>query len=115
MWCTNCNKTTYSETCEVCGSKTQQETPIEVYWCDSCRVPIIREVSDSHPLTCPCCGDKLKYLAKDLRPVFPEERLLLELIEGKPLSYKSASVWAADSRYYIDGKSTNLSIDRLKN
>jgi phosphoadenosine phosphosulfate reductase len=114
MWCTNCNKTTYSETCEVCGSKTQQETPIEVYWCDSCRVPIIREVSDSHPLTCLCCGDKLKYLAKDLRPVFPEERLLLELIEGKPLSYKSASVWAADSRYYIDGKSTNLSIDRLK-
>lgn len=114
MWCTNCNKNTYSETCEVCGSKTQQETPIEVYWCDSCRVPIIREVSDSHPLTCPCCGDKLNYLAKDLRPVFPEERLLLELIEGKPLSYKSASVWAADSRYYIDGKSTNLSIDQLK-
>lgn len=114
MWCTNCNKTTYSETCEVCGSKTQQEAPIEVYWCDSCRVPIIREVSDSHSLTCPCCGGKLKYLAKDLRPVFPEERLLLELIEGKPLSYKSASVWAADSRYYIDGKSTNLSIDRLK-
>lgn len=114
MWCTNCNKTTYSDTCEVCGSKTQQETPIEIYWCNSCRVPVIREVSDNHPLVCPCCGEKIRYLAKDLRPVFPEERLLLELIEGKPLAYKSASVWAADSRYYIDGKPTNLSIDRLK-
>jgi phosphoadenosine phosphosulfate reductase len=114
MWCTNCNKTTYSDTCEICGSKTQQETPIEVYWCDSCHAPVIREVTDAHTLTCPCCGEQIKYLAKDLRPVFPEERLLLELIEGKPFAYKSASVWAADSRYYIDGKSTNLSIDRLK-
>lgn len=114
MWCTNCNKTTYSDICEVCGGKTQQETPVEIYWCDSCRAPIIREVSNDHPLECPCCGNKIRYLSKDLRPVFPEERLLLEIIDGKPLAYKSASVWAADSRYYIDGKSTNLSIDRLK-
>lgn len=114
MWCTNCNKITYSDICEVCGSKTQQETPVEIYWCDSCRAPIIREVSNDHPLECPCCGNKIRYLSKDLRPVFPEERLLLEIIDGKPLAYKSASVWAADSRYYIDGKSTNLSIDRLK-
>lgn len=114
MWCTNCNKTTYSDTCEVCGGKTQQETPIEIYWCNSCRVPIIREVSDSNALTCPCCGGKIKYLSKDLRPVFPEERLLLELIKGTPLAYKNASVWAADSRYYIDGQSSNISIDRLK-
>ena len=114
MWCTNCNKATYSDTCEICGSKTQQETPIEIYWCNSCRVPIIREVSDIHEPTCPCCGSKIQYLVKDLRPVFPEERLLLEIIEGKPFAYKTASVWAADSRYYIDGKATNLSIERLK-
>ena len=114
MWCANCSKNTYSDTCEVCGSKTQQETPIEVYWCASCRAPIIREVTDIHALTCPNCGGEIRYLAKDLRPVFPEERLLLELIEGKPFAYKSAAVWAADSRYYINGESTNLSIDRLK-
>ena len=114
MWCANCSKNTYSDTCEVCGSKTQQETPIEVYWCASCCAPIIREVTDIHALTCPNCGGEIRYLAKDLRPVFPEERLLLELIEGKPFAYKSAAVWAADSRYYINGESTNLSIDRLK-
>lgn len=114
MWCANCNKTTYSDTCEVCGSKTQQETPIEIYWCSSCCVPVIREVSDTHAHICPNCGNKITYLSKDLRPVFPEERLLLEIIDGKPLAYKNASVWAADSRYYINGQSTNLSIERLK-
>ena len=114
MCSSDLSKNTYSDTCEVCGSKTQQETPIEVYWCASCRAPIIREVTDIHALTCPNCGGEIRYLAKDLRPVFPEERLLLELIEGKPFAYKSAAVWAADSRYYINGESTNLSIDRLK-
>ncbi len=31
MWCANCNKTSYSDVCEVCGGKTQQDTPIELY------------------------------------------------------------------------------------
>ena len=114
MWCANCNKTSYSDVCEICGGKTQQDTPIELYWCDSCRVPIIREVSDDSPKVCPSCGKPIRYLAKDLRPVFPEERLLLEVIKGKPLAYLHSSVWASGSRYYIDGKTANLSIDTLK-
>lgn len=114
MWCTNCNRISHSETCEICGSKTQQDTPIEVYWCDSCRVPIIREVSNLTPKVCPKCGKPLKYLAKDLRPVFPEERLLLEIIQNKPLAFINSSVWANGSRYYVDGKASNLSIDFLK-
>ena len=114
MWCANCNKTSYSDVCEVCGGKTQQDTPIELYWCDTCRVPIIRELSDSIPKVCPSCGKPIRYLAKDLRPVFPEERLLLEVIKGKPFAYLNSSVWASGSRYYIDGKSSNLSIDTLK-
>jgi phosphoadenosine phosphosulfate reductase len=36
--------------------------------------------------------------------VFPEERLLLEILQGKPLAYQNQSVWAANNRYYIDGK-----------
>ena len=114
MWCTNCNKASYSDVCEVCGGKTQQDTPIELYWCDSCRVPIIRELSDTSPMICPSCGKPIRYLAKDLRPVFPEERLLLEVIKGNPLSYLHSSVWASGSRYYIDGKTANLSIETLK-
>lgn len=52
----------------------------------------------------------MKYLAADLRPVFPEERLLLELLLGKkPFSYVDKSVWASNSRYYIDGKSLSIS------
>lgn len=114
MWCTNCNKASYSDVCEVCGGKTQQDTPIELYWCDSCRVPVIRELSDTSPMICPSCGKPIRYLAKDLRPVFPEERLLLEVIKGHPLSYLHSSVWASGSRYYIDGKTANLSIENLK-
>jgi phosphoadenosine phosphosulfate reductase len=49
-------------------------------------------------------------MAKDLRPVFPEERLLLEiLLNKKPHEFIEQSVWAADSRYYINGKSIALS------
>lgn len=114
MWCTNCNKASYSDVCEVCGGKTQQDTPIELYWCDSCRVPVIRELSDTSPMICSSCGKPIRYLAKDLRPVFPEERLLLEVIKGNPLSYLHSSVWASGSRYYIDGKTANLSIETLK-
>lgn len=114
MWCANCNKTSYSDVCEVCGGKTQQDTPIELYWCDSCRVPIICELSDTSPMICPSCGKPIRYLAKDLRPVFPEERLLLEVIKGTPLAFLHSSVWASGSRYYIDGKTANLSIETLK-
>jgi phosphoadenosine phosphosulfate reductase len=36
--------------------------------------------------------------------VFPEERLLFEIIQGKPLAHINHSVWASNNRYYIDGK-----------
>lgn len=114
MWCANCNRTSYSDICEICGGKTQQDTPIELFWCDSCRVPIIVEASDLGTHFCPNCGKQIQYLAKDLRPVFPEERLLLEIIQGKPFAHEQSSVWASGSRYYIDGKVSNLSIDLLK-
>jgi len=42
--------------------------------------------------------------------VFPEERLLLEIIQRKPLTHINKSVWAANNRYYIDGKPVPFSI-----
>ena len=90
-----------------------------MYWCASCKIPILKEpgaegISDV-PLFCPLCGEKLDYLCSDLRPVFPEERLLLELLlQRKPNSLINASVWASNSRYYIDGTSVPLSTQRYR-
>ena len=114
MWCKKCNKISYNEICEICGDKTQVDIPTEIFWCNHCQIPLIKEVSHEGNVVCPICGSIARYLSKDLRPVFPEERLLIEVLEGKPLDYLEKSVWAADSRYYVNGKSTALSIDKLK-
>lgn len=56
---------------------------------------------------------KTRYLCSDLRPVFPEERLLIELLLGVPLKYINCSVWALNNRYYIDGKPKALPIKKF--
>lgn len=42
-------------------------------------------------------------MSADIRPVFPEERLLVEILTAKPLEYINKTVWAVDNRYFIDG------------
>ena len=109
MWCKTCNIETNDETCPICGSKTVEDIPVEVYWCPECKVPIINTTTQADKGSCPLCGHKTKYMSADLRPVFPEERLLLELLlEKKPHEYVQKSVWAANSSYYIDGKRVAL-------
>lgn len=105
MWCKNCNIETNDLVCPICGAKTEEDLPTEVFWCDNCTIPVIEEVNDSKRGTCPICGRKTKYLSTDLRPVFPEERLLLSLIlQITPEQLCQRSLWASDSRYYIDGQ-----------
>lgn len=59
---------------------------------------------------CPICGKKAEYLCQDVRPVFLEERLLLELLlEKEPFSLAESSIWNSANRYYIDGTSVLLS------
>ena len=108
MWCENCQHETHLDVCELCGSKTEAVVPTDVFWCAECQTPIIRNRNDADKDRCPLCNGKAKYLAADIRVVFPEERLLLELMLDKPLAYKECSVWANNSRYYIDGKSVSL-------
>ena len=108
MWCENCQHETHLDVCELCGSKTEAVVPTDVFWCAECKTPIIRNRNDADKERCPLCNGKAKYLAADIRVVFPEERLLLELMLDKPLAYKECSVWANNSRYYIDGKSVSL-------
>ena len=84
-----------------------------VFYCPVCDVPVVTPTSQIDEVTgkgdCPLCGGATKYLATDLRPVFPEERLLLELLlEAEPFSLAEKSVWAQDSRYYIVGKTRSI-------
>jgi len=104
MWCKDCNRETENTKCEICNNATEQDIPVEVFWCDVCKVPIIRQANQIDKNTCTLCSGKAKYMCADLRPVFPEERLLIEIITAKPFEYKDKSVWASNNRYYIDGK-----------
>lgn len=110
MWCKTCNIETNDTTCPICGAVTVEDIPTEIYWCSHCQTPIIQEENQIDKGICPLCGLPTKYMAKDLRPVFPEERLLIEILLNKnPHQHAEDSVWAADSRYYINGKATSLS------
>ena len=56
-----------------CNEKSVMSTTL--YWCKQCNVPIYEE-------SCPLCGEKGKYIATDIRPVFPEEKMLLAILLG---------------------------------
>lgn len=104
MWCKSCNRETEQQKCELCGNLTETDIPIEIYWCDHCKVPIIKYANSIDKSVCPACHQDISYLCADLRPVFPEEQLLLEVMTGKPLAHLTSSVWALNNRYYINGK-----------
>jgi phosphoadenosine phosphosulfate reductase len=109
MWCQKCEIETNEEFCPICGSKTVEDIPIEVYWCDECKIPVINLENQADKGICPCCGKATKYLAKDIRPVFPEERLLLELIlKKKPNEFIQKSVWSENNKYFIDGEKITI-------
>lgn len=110
MWCKKCNIETNEKHCPICGTDTVDDVPVEIYWCRNCKVPIIHLSTALDKGICPVCGQRTQYLVSDLRPVFPEERLLLALLLNKtPDAFMSKSVWASNSRYYIDGKSISIS------
>lgn len=116
MWCRNCDLETDEKICPVCGQETEEYTPTEIMWCPDCRVPIIREINAPGKDVCPICGKRTRHLSNDLRPVFPEERLLIELLLNKtPNEFIDKSVWAANSRYYIDGKPVAISSQTFLN
>ena len=109
MWCKNCNLETNESLCPVCGADTVDDVPVEVYWCKDCAIPIIHQATATDKGMCPLCGCKTYYISADLRPVFPEERLLLAILLEKSLTYfLGRSVWAVNNRYYIDGKALSI-------
>ncbi|MCI9174859.1 MAG: phosphoadenosine phosphosulfate reductase family protein [Lachnospiraceae bacterium] len=95
-----------SSRCPVCGGRA--EAVSEIYWCESCRVPLYEE-------TCSLCGRRGKRLTTDIRPVFPEERLIIEIVMGKPFAYLKESIWnGTGNRYYVNGQKLPFSIGGLK-
>ena len=102
--CDNCDHLICDTSiCPVCGQRTFVNKS-EIYYCDKCNTPLYDE-------TCSICGEKAKYIGTDIRPVFPEERLLIEVILNKPFEFAGKSVWCTSgSNYYIDGKKIKLSL-----
>lgn len=115
MWCKNCYRETENDVCELCGEPTSVDIPTEIYWCNHCKTPIIVSANSQNKTTCTLCLSETKYMCSDMRPVFPEERLLIEVIEGKPFAYINNSVWASATRYYIDGKAKTISNNKYMN
>ena len=106
--CSKDNTITKTSLCPICHGRSDVEATA-IYWCKNCGVPIFEEV-------CGCCGSTGEKLSTDVRPVFPQERLLIEVVLGKPFQYKKCSVWnGAGNNYYVDGKRIAFSIKNLKN
>lgn len=104
--CKKCNMEIEQSTCSICGERAQVQS--RLFWCNHCNIPTYDEV-------CPICGQTGAYFTSDARPVFPEERLMLEILLGKPLEYINDSVWnGAGNRYYINGKRIPFSIANLR-
>lgn len=105
--CPKCNVPMVGDKCikESCGRKTV--TSSTIYWCDECNVPIFDKI-------CPVCGTEGVYTATDIRPVFPEERLLIGILTKRdnPLCYMDKSVWFGSNAYIVDGDKVKVSITK---
>lgn len=106
--CPNCNVPMSGDRCikKSCGSRTI--TSSTIYWCQECQIPVFENY-------CSICGNKGKYIATDVRPVFPEERLLLGIIlNNNELDYfVNRSVWYGGNAYIVNGEKVKLSISKI--
>lgn len=105
-FCDKCNIEVEKSECPVCGARTIVES--KIYWCEHCNIPTYEE-------KCPICNHEGTYITSDIRPVFPEERLLVEIMLGKPFAFINDSVWnGVGNRYFVNGKKVPFSISKLK-
>ena len=106
-FCNKCNLNTDTSVCPVCGERTEL-VKSNIYWCDDCNIPLYEEV-------CPLCGKQARRIGSDIRPVFPEERLLLEIMLGEPFKYQNDSVWnTAGNYYFANGKKIKFTVSQTK-
>ena len=96
--CNNCDDLICeTSTCPVCNSRTFVDKS-EIFYCKNCNIPLFEDI-------CPLCNTHCNYIGTDIRPVFPEERLLLECIIAKPFEYANMSVWnTSGNNYFVNGE-----------
>ncbi|MDE6313403.1 MAG: phosphoadenosine phosphosulfate reductase family protein [Lachnospiraceae bacterium] len=97
--------------CPHCGKRTYPVLS-EIFWCSHCQIP-------SYEPVCGLCGTEGNRISADLRPVFPEERILLETIlslqTAKEVSLKGRHIWNGSGNiYYGDGRRMDIKISSLK-
>lgn len=106
--CSVHNITFAASQCPICKRRGELDKS-DIFWCEKCRIPL-------YEATCSLCGSKGRRITGDLRPVFPQERLLVEIVLGEPFKYAKSSVWnGTGNKYYADGKRIQFSISALKN
>ena len=89
--------------CPVCNERTYINKS-EIFYCDNCNIPLFDKV-------CPICNSEARYFGTDVRPVFAEERLLLECILDKPFAFVEKSVWnTSGNNYYVNGERIKIVI-----
>lgn len=106
--CEHCdNLICNSSICPVCGGKTKL-IDTSVYYCSHCNCPTFSD-------ECEVCHNECYKIGSDIRPVFAEERLLLEILEGNPFKYKDLSIWYVGSgSYIIDGRKVRFCYQELR-
>ncbi len=106
--CEHCdNLICNSSVCPVCGQKTKL-VEMSVYYCEHCNCPTYND-------ECEICHNKCVKIGSDIRPVFAQERLLLEVLEGEPFKYANSSIWCTgSSNYVIDGKKVRFSYQEMR-
>lgn len=101
--CKNCDDLECeTSTCPICNERTELvETAI--FYCEKCNVPVFDCV-------CECCNSKCERIGSDIRPVFAQERLLLEILLNKPFEFANKSIWCSGANNYIvDGERMRVS------
>jgi len=92
--------------CPVCGNRTTVVSRT-IFYCDKCNSPSFEPV-------CSICHEKCKKIGTDLRPVFAQERLLIEILLNKPMAFAGKAVWSTSSNmYWVDGEKVKLSLKEL--
>ena len=94
--------------CPVCNERTYINKS-EIFYCDNCNIPLFDKI-------CPICNSEARYFGTDVRPVFAEERLLLECILDKPFAFTEKSVWnTSGNNYYVNGEKIKFVIKDVVN
>ena len=106
--CRNCNDLeSETSTCPVCGKRASLLSS-DIFYCDSCNAPSFTE-------ECSVCHSHCKKIGTDLRPVFAQERLLIETLLGNPMMFAGKSVWStASNMYWVDGEKIRLNLSDLR-